>query len=788
MKKSLIALVVSATFLAACGGSDNKNETPDLNESPVLTADTASTLNGESITIDVLANDSDPDGDTLTISAVGTPSTGDVTIVDNELVYSPPAQAMGEITFSYDVTDGEKTVSSSVTITNEQQITIAGIATDAPLSNSTVTATNNDGEVLATVTADASGEYSLPIKVSADPGNLVLNAMGVEAQSHVSLMSRVGDFTDLLSVASENQTTELSDELVPDSKITHISTAKAVLYGRYLAEGGDESFNVFATQVDFDEVIGLASFIKLLADNEDFPLDDGVNTLTFFTQSEDDVLGRIREYLDGLGLIEEDGSFSESYIEAVNTARAETLEDETLKISYTNADVAGSEFVIYDGGNFQAVKGEKVLTFNPEGNGVLTSSDRFANNIVDAFSWEIENGKIKLTFPDATGTVTYPFLTDELLAHFDEDTQAELLELESIGFINQWQLTRRIVSSEVSLVSVNDSNAFASEVNTYNLSLTDASGGYTQTFDASLTEAGEMSYHNGSYIQLTSEDVTSSPWVLNVQDVLTIDHPFEESSTITGHGMIADSFTFNANGTYETLVTGETGMWTLEESTLQFQYGDTTFKLSPFKEHNDYLLALLEFADEGNTVKYSVDMHKVRGTVDTTQLVSELPVAWLSHIFDHDGPDGLPLYNDVFGYYFLQNGTAGRIYPNSAEEEASFTTDYDTYNWQWAIVDNVVIIEGQIGGDDWMLRRKRQWHVLGETEDGRMMVIENFILYWDEQNPYADFILPRLNFYKKLDLETLYPEQWARFSASGGMGNNESTPVSISYSSQSLTL
>ena len=104
MKKSLIALVVSATFLAACGGSDNKNETPDLNESPVLTADTASTLNGESITIDVLANDSDPDGDTLTISAVGTPSTGDVTIVDNALVYSPPAQAMGEITFSYDVT------------------------------------------------------------------------------------------------------------------------------------------------------------------------------------------------------------------------------------------------------------------------------------------------------------------------------------------------------------------------------------------------------------------------------------------------------------------------------------------------------------------------------------------------------------------------------------------------------------------------------------------------------------------------------------------------------------
>ena len=782
MKKSLIALVVSATFLAACSGSNDKNELP------VLSADVASTLNGESITIDVLANDTDPDGDTLSISAVGEPSSGEVSIVSNALVYTPPLQAMGDVTFSYDVTDGEETVSSTVTITNEQQITIAGIATDAPLSNGTVTATSSNGDVLATVTADASGMYTLPIKVSADPGNLVLSAVGVEEQSHVSLMSRVGAFSSLLSLATENQTSEITDGLLPDSKITHISTAKAVLYNQYLTDGGAGSFNAFTTQVDFDEVIGLASFIKLLADNDDFPLTEGVNTLTFFTESEDDVVGSIREYLDGLGLIEEDGSFSETYVDAVNTARAETLEDETLKISYTNEDVIGSEFVIYDGGNFQAVKGAKVLTFNPEGSGVLSSSNRSANNIVDAFSWEIENGIIKLSFPEATGIVTYPFLTDELLAYFDEDTQAELLELESIGFVNQWQLTRRIVSSEISLVSVNDSNAFASEVNTYNLSLTPTSGGYTQTFEASVTEPGEMSYHNGSYIQLTNEDVTNSPWVLNIQDVLTIDHPFEESSTITGHGMIADSFSFNTNGTYETLVTGETGMWTIEEGALQFQYGDTTFKLSPFKEHNDYLLALLEFADEGNTVKYSVDMHKVRGTVDTTQLVSELPVAWLSYIFDHDGPNGLPLYNDVFGYYFLQNGTAGRIYPNSANEEASFATDYDTYNWQWAVVDNVVIIEGETGGGDWMLRRKRQWHVLGETEDGRMMVIENFIFYWDEQNPYADFILPRLNFYKKLDLETLYPEQWARFSASGGMGNNESTPVSISYSSQSLVL
>ncbi|WDT85593.1 Ig-like domain-containing protein [Alteromonas sp. 009811495] len=778
MKKSLIALVLSATFLAACGSSD------DQNKSPVVSADIASTLNGESVTIDVLANDSDPDGDPLTISAVGEPSSGEVTIVANALVYLPPSQAMGEVTFTYDVTDGTETVSSTVTITNQQQITVSGIATDAPLSNSLITATDSNGSVLATSTADASGIYTLPIKVSADPGNIVLNAMGTEEQGHVNLISRVGAFADLLALAKENQTSELNDVQLPDSKITHISTAKTVLYNQYLADGGDEDFSTFTAKVDFDDVIGLSSFIKLLADNDSFPLGNDVNTLTFFTESDDDVQGSIREYLDGLGLIEEDGSFSESYIDAINTARTETLEDETLRLAYNRADVAGGEFVVYEGGNFQSAKGSRVLTFNPEGSGVLTSSDISANNIADTFSWDIENGKIKLTFPSATETVTLSYLTDELLAYFDEDVQAEILELESMGLVSQWMLTRKLVSSEISLVTINGSNAFASEANTYSLSLASALVGYTQAFEATLTETGEMSYHNGSYIRLTSEDVTSSPWVLNIQDILTINHPFDGDSTITADGMIADRFTFNTNGTYETWVTGETGMWVIEEGALQFQYGDTTFRLRPFKEHNDYLLALLEFADDGNTIKYTVDMHTVRGTVDTTEIVSELPVAWLSHIFDHDGPDGLPLYDDVFGYYFLQNGTAGRIYPNSNEDDPSFATDYDSYNWQWAVVDNVVIIEGQIGSDYSILRRKRQWHVLGETEDGRMMVIENFVLYWDEQDPYAEFVLPRLNFYKKLDLETLYPEQWARFSASEGAG---SAPVSISYSSQSLT-
>ena len=134
MNKSIIAIAVSATLLAACGGSD------DTNEAPVLTADSAVTLNGDAVSIDVLANDTDPEGDALTVSAVSMPDVGEAAIIGNEVVYTPTTLAMGEVSFSYDVTDGENTVSSTITITNQQSVSISSIATDAPLANAEVSA------------------------------------------------------------------------------------------------------------------------------------------------------------------------------------------------------------------------------------------------------------------------------------------------------------------------------------------------------------------------------------------------------------------------------------------------------------------------------------------------------------------------------------------------------------------------------------------------------------------------------------------------------------------------
>ncbi|MEE8603270.1 Ig-like domain-containing protein, partial [Euzebya tangerina] len=90
----------------------------DIAQPPVADDDTASTGPGTPVTIDVLSNDSDPDGDdaALTITAVSDPPNGSVTIVDGQLVYTPDPGFAGQDTFTYTVTD-EQGLTQTATVT-----------------------------------------------------------------------------------------------------------------------------------------------------------------------------------------------------------------------------------------------------------------------------------------------------------------------------------------------------------------------------------------------------------------------------------------------------------------------------------------------------------------------------------------------------------------------------------------------------------------------------------------------------------------------------------------------
>ncbi|MEL7070430.1 MAG: Ig-like domain-containing protein [Cyanobacteria bacterium J06581_3] len=103
------------------GGTDSAtvsvSVTAAANIAPVANADTATLTENTQKTIDVLANDTDADGDPLSLTAVSSAQNGTAAIVNNQVVYTPAADFVGTDQFTYSVTDGEDTVTGSVNVT-----------------------------------------------------------------------------------------------------------------------------------------------------------------------------------------------------------------------------------------------------------------------------------------------------------------------------------------------------------------------------------------------------------------------------------------------------------------------------------------------------------------------------------------------------------------------------------------------------------------------------------------------------------------------------------------------
>lgn len=86
------------------------------NAPPVATADQAASSGG-AVTLDLLANDNDPDGDPLQLTALTLPIEGQIAVnPDGRVTYTPRAGFSGEDTFTYQVSDGTATAEAEVTV------------------------------------------------------------------------------------------------------------------------------------------------------------------------------------------------------------------------------------------------------------------------------------------------------------------------------------------------------------------------------------------------------------------------------------------------------------------------------------------------------------------------------------------------------------------------------------------------------------------------------------------------------------------------------------------------
>jgi DNA/RNA endonuclease G (NUC1)/predicted extracellular nuclease len=145
-----------------------------INDNPVAVNDSASTNEDNSVTVDVVANDTDVDGDSLSLASVGSAAHGAVSIVSGKAVYAPAANYNGSDSFGYVVSDGHGGQANGVV-----SVTINPV-NDSPTANSQSVNTNSNTPVVITLTGSdvETPSGSLTYTVTSGPSHGSLSGTG----------------------------------------------------------------------------------------------------------------------------------------------------------------------------------------------------------------------------------------------------------------------------------------------------------------------------------------------------------------------------------------------------------------------------------------------------------------------------------------------------------------------------------------------------------------------------------------------------------------------------------
>ncbi|WP_353347063.1 tandem-95 repeat protein, partial [Litorivita sp. NS0012-18] len=170
--------VISYTIDDGNGGTDTAEVivtvTP-VNDDPVANDDVASTEEDTPVTIDVLGNDTDVDGDPLTVTEATSPD-GDVTInPDGTITFEPAPDFTGEATITYTVDDGQGG-------TDTAQVTVnVGEVNDPPVAEDDAATTDEDTPVTIDVLGndtDADGDDLTVTEATSPDGTVTINPDG----------------------------------------------------------------------------------------------------------------------------------------------------------------------------------------------------------------------------------------------------------------------------------------------------------------------------------------------------------------------------------------------------------------------------------------------------------------------------------------------------------------------------------------------------------------------------------------------------------------------------------
>jgi VCBS repeat-containing protein len=175
----------SFTYHANDGALDSNTATVSItvnsanNNPPVAVDDSATTNEDTAVTIDVLANDSDVDGNALTVASVTQGSNGTVTSNGTDVTYTPNANFNGTDSFSYTISDGNGGADTANVFVTINPVNDAPTAVDDSYTTDEGTPLNVPAPGVLGNDSDVDGDpLTAVLDVGPSNGILTLNADG----------------------------------------------------------------------------------------------------------------------------------------------------------------------------------------------------------------------------------------------------------------------------------------------------------------------------------------------------------------------------------------------------------------------------------------------------------------------------------------------------------------------------------------------------------------------------------------------------------------------------------
>ncbi len=420
----------SFTYIVTSGGvSESTTVSVDVtpvNDAPVAKDDIATTQEDTAVTIDVLPNDSDVDGDKLSIESASVPKEqGTVEVVDGKLVFTPAENFNGDAEITYTVTDGELTDEAKVAVTVNPVNDAPTIKVDA-VESLTEDAVNTD-TVVATLTVRDTDTPEDQLTVSLENnsnGHFVLvgdevklTQAGVDAVNNDEL-----DLKDLTISASVsdgvNPTASDSDSLVVN-RVNDAPTVENAIADQVLAEDFDaytidlnEVFKDTDSSLEFSVSgnnsiqIALVNGVATITPTADW---NGKETITF--TAKDPSGESVSQTVD----------FTVAPVADIVADKATVVEDTPTIIKVLGNDTfEGDGKVVSLDANNGPVNGS--VSVNPDGSVTYTPNDNYHG--IDSFTYIVTSGGVSESTTvnvDVTPENDAPVAKDDT-AITDEDT------------------------------------------------------------------------------------------------------------------------------------------------------------------------------------------------------------------------------------------------------------------------------------------------------------------------------------------------------------------------------